>query len=312
MSSFAPRALDARIREIALTHVESLIARHGDVLQWEQIAQGIMVDGRKVALASKACGIHQPAWGCLGALTAKTTVPRRGRKRWYDDVFDDRSAVFEYRYQGTRPDSHANRAMRACMRERLPIIYLRGVAPARYAPYICFVVHDSPKTLTFTLAPAIQEDLLDSSILQSAAIRPLPIERRYAVRQVEQRLHQSGFREMVLDAYRCRCAICRLGHRNLLDAAHIIDDRDPDGLAVLPNGLALCKLHHAAYDADLLGITPDLEVRVAPQLLSETDGPVLEHGLKGVHRTRLSVPRARRDRPDAERLERRWLAVPWR
>ena len=33
-----------------------------------------------------------------------------------------------------------------------------------------------------------------------------------------------------------------------LQAAHIIDDRDPGGAATISNGIALCAIHHLAYD----------------------------------------------------------------
>ena len=48
-----------------------------------------------------------------------------------------------------------------------------------------------------------------------------PIERRYVVRQVKQRLHQVQFRGAVLPAYGDRCTVCRLRELALLDAAHI-------------------------------------------------------------------------------------------
>ncbi|MGK0358042.1 MAG: putative restriction endonuclease [Bradymonadia bacterium] len=304
---------DASIRTRALTHFEALILRHGEVLHWEVIAGGMQVEDSTVHLASKACGIFRPAHGCIGALTVKTTVARGNRRQWYDDRVVDAEGVFAYRYQGKNPGSHANRSLRVCMDFALPVIYLRGVAPGRYAPYICLVVADEPSELTFTLAPITENDRQASKILSTAALRrDLPLERRYAIRATQQRLHQQAFRELVLDAYSCRCAVCRLRHRNLLDAAHIISDRDVDGQPVLPNGLALCKLHHAAYDGQLIGITPDFEVRIAPAILAETDGPVLEHGLKRLHGSRLQVPRAVADQPDRDRLARRWNILDWR
>src|SRR5919197_4456221 len=48
----------------------------------------------------------------------------------------------------------------------------------------------------------------------------------------------------VLRAYRERCAICRLRREELLDTAHILADGHPRGAPIVPNGLALCTLHH--------------------------------------------------------------------
>ena len=76
------------------------------------------------------------------------------------------------------------------------------------------------------------------------------------------RLHQKSFRLRVLHAYHTRCAICRLGHEELLQAAHILPDGHPRGMPIVPNGLTLCGLHHPAFDAHVLGVSPDLEVEV--------------------------------------------------
>jgi len=52
------------------------------------------------------------------------------------------------------------------------------------------------------------------------------LERRYALRAVKQRLHQASFREAVITAYNGRCALSGLQESLLLDAAHIILDKD--------------------------------------------------------------------------------------
>ena len=109
-------------------------------------------------------------------------------------------------------------------------------------------------------------------------------------------------------AYREHCTICRLKHRELLDAAHIIPDSEPDGAPVVNNGLALCKIHHAAYDRGVLGITPDFEVSIREDVLIEKDGPMLKHGLVEMHGVKLFLPRSKSDWPDQERLERRFIS----
>jgi putative restriction endonuclease len=114
-------------------------------------------------------------------------------------------------------------------------------------------------------------------------------------------MHQSRFRGLVLPAYRDRCAVCRLRETRLLDAAHIVGDLEEHGHAVVPNGLSLCSIHHRAFDEDLVGISPDYEIRVSARLLDDEDGPMLEL-LKGFHRQRLLAPRSARLRPDPERL----------
>ena len=128
--------------------------------------------------------------------------------------------------------------------------------------------------------------------------------RRYIRQETTRRLHQPVFRAMVMRAYETRCAVCELRHGVLLDAAHIVEDRDERGIASVRNGLALCKIHHAAYDARILGLTPELRVEIRDDILHEVDGPLLEHGLKGLHGQPLRVVPARRaERPDPALLQ---------
>jgi putative restriction endonuclease len=97
-----------------------------------------------------------------------------------------------------------------------------------------------------------------------------------------------------------------LRHAPLLDAAHIIPYAEALGEARVSNGISLCKLHHAAFDCLLLGITPDLVVRLNRDLLTERDGPMLEHGLRAFEGERVVVPREPADQPDRDLLALRW------
>lgn len=83
-------------------------------------------------------------------------------------------------------------------------------------------------------------------------------------------------------------------------------DADPLGIPSVPNGVALCTLHHAAFDRDVIGITPDYTVAVRPDVLNETDGPMLIHGLQGFHGVRLFVPQRSAHKPDRLLLEQRY------
>jgi len=166
-----------------------------------------------------------------------------------------------------------------------------------------YVVGDDPNSLTFT----VQADTPFSALEpRDIGIGLLAARREYQTVAVKKRLHQHRFREMVLGAYRRRCAMCHLGHIRLLDAAHIIPDHDDRGLPEVPNGLTLCKIHHSAYDANILGISPDLLIHVRKDILREVDGPMLEHGLKGMADRTIAVPRSIDQRPNAEFLDERF------
>ena len=118
---------------------------------------------------------------------------------------------------------------------------------------------------------------------------------------------QASFRDVVLSAYRGRCAISHLPEPRLLDAAHIIMGADEQfGQPVVSNCLPMAKLHHAALDAHLIGVDHDYRIHVSDRLLEIRDGPFLELGLKGIAGTLIKLPRRSDDRPDRDRLARRF------
>ncbi len=150
-----------------------------------------------------------------------------------------------------------------------------------------FVVGDAAGSLAFTVQ--LEDVAHVASPLEESVVAEG--RRAYITATVRQRLHQRSFRERVLRAYREQCAICPLRHEELLDATHIIPDREREGEPRVSNGLALCKLHHAAFDGCFLGIRPDYLVEVRYCVLEEEDGPMLRHGLQGIHRIRIHHPR---------------------
>jgi putative restriction endonuclease len=46
------------------------------------------------------------------------------------------------------------------------------------------------------------------------------------------------------------------------------------------NGLAFCKIHHAAYDSHIVGVRPDGVVQVRCDVLEETNGPNCDTGCR--------------------------------
>ena len=194
------------------------------------------------------------------------------------------------------------------MAERVPVVYFHAVEPGSYvAAYPVFVVGDDPSGLRF----ALQVDDLSAALAPAMAGHRISEDntearRAYVTRTVRQRLHQVVFRERVIRAYQERCALCSLHHQELLDAAHITPDRDPEGEPVVSNGVALCKLHHAAFDRLFFAIRPDYLIEVRQSILDEHDGPMLVVGLQQIHERRILLPRRPSDRPDPERLERRY------
>ena len=74
------------------------------------------------------------------------------------------------------------------------------------------------------------------------------------------------------------------------------------GQPVISNGIPLTKIHHAAFDAHLIGIDPDFRIHVSDRLLEIHDGPFLELSLKGIVGQAIQLPRRNEDRPNRERL----------
>lgn len=169
-----------------------------------------------------------------------------------------------------------------------------------------FVVNDDPASFTFLIAVDDALDLKAAMQVATVAHDALAhIRRGYFTSIARQRIHQAAFRKRVIDAYRTQCALCCLRHEELLDAAHILADSHPYGEPVVPIGVALCKLHHAAFDHFFLAIRPDCISEVRPDLLRETDGPMLKHGLQGVHGRQIRLPTRIDLRPSSVFLEQR-------
>ena len=193
------------------------------------------------------------------------------------------------------------------MNRRLPLVYCHGVVPGRYLTmWPVFVVHDSPETLVFSVAvdDVTQADVFSHS--GSGRTGVAEARRQYVTSLARRRLHQSAFRQRVLRAYRHQCAFCRLRHSELLDAAHIIPDTEPEGEPVVSNGISLCRLHHAAFDKFFLGVRPDRIIEVRQDLLEEIDGPTLQHAIQGLHGQLIVLPTSVSERPATEFLSERY------
>lgn len=194
------------------------------------------------------------------------------------------------------------------MVERIPIVYFHAIEPGSYvAAYPVFVVEDRPDLLRFSM---LVDDLyaaqVEASGLRAVSEDASEPRRAYVTATFRRRLHQVAFRQRVIRAYAERCALCQLRHEELLDAAHITADSDAEGEPVVSNGVALCKLHHAAFDRFFFAIRPDYVIEVRPSILQESDGPMLVVGLQQINGQRIHLPRHVNDLPDVARLERRY------
>ena len=108
------------------------------------------------------------------------------------------------------------------------------------------------------------------------------------------------------EAYGGRCALSGFPEHRLLNAAHIIDDgHETLGQPIVSNGLPLTRIHHAAFDAHLIGIDADLRLHVSPRLLGQKDGPALA-ALNDLHGMTPRRPLRPQDAPDRDQLAHRF------
>ena len=295
-------AEDHALRLAAFREVRRLADVNGD-LTGRDLRAGFLWEGQRIPLINPQRGIFKPTQMKF-LLSIRTVYPRPGARVWYDDqrqvhrqIYEGDEAV-DYAFMGQNAEAAENRWLREAMENAVPIIYFLGTSPGIYKALIpSFVIGWDASALKARIAFSAEEDL---------TVPATSVERRYALRQVKQRLHQATFREAVITAYRGRCALSGLREPVLLDAAHIIEDKHVQlGQPVVQNGITLAKTHHAAFDAHLIGIDPDFKIHISKRILDQKDGPTLE-ALKRLHSSQIHLPPRGKDRPDQDRLAMRF------
>ena len=292
-------AHDARVRGAAFDWLARQVSIHGEVIPRAVLVEGYEFDQKRISFVGPQ-GIFKPA--VMQVPLSITTSP----KGPYDDALGSDN-LLRYRYRGTDPLHRDNVGLRIAMQRRLPLAYFHGLVPGRYvAMWPVYVIGDDPNALVFSIAvdDASQVDLYSQSRQPDSGVAEA--RREYVTSLARRRLHQGAFRERVLRAYRHQCAFCHLRHSELLDAAHIIPDTEPEGEPVVRNGLSLCRLHHAAFDRFFLAVRPDHIIEVRPDVLKESDGPTLQHAIQGLHGQHIILPRKTTDQPAIEFLSRRY------
>jgi putative restriction endonuclease len=298
----ARTSLDMRVRLAAFQWLAAQMDVHGETLPRSVLAQGFEFEGQRVPLLGPQ-GIFKPRISELPL--SITTIPGGP----YDDVVGADSRVITYRYRGTDPQHADNRGLRVAMQRQTPLVYLYRVRPGQYlATFPVYIVGDHPADLAFHVQVDDVQQLFAPEVAATPAIAEdrAEIRREYVTSLVRRRLHQQAFRARVLEAYRTQCALCRLRHQELLDAAHIIGDTEAEGDPVVSNGLSLCKLHHAAFDRHFLTVRPDYRIEVRQSVLDEEDGPMLLHGLKEMNERAILLPSQVSLQPDRDRLASRY------
>ncbi len=285
----AEREMAARLA--AFAWLDSKMATGQSELTREEL-EGFTFEGERLKLLDQSRGIRNPA-NFSATLSVMTTIGGP----YADEPVAGGFVRYEYQDGG---EGGTNVKLRRAAELRAPVIYFRSIRRKVFiADYPAYVT-DLPGQQAVLLT--IGEDLHsfgDPDAMNEA-------QRSYAERVTRQRLHQPLFRAKVMYAYESRCAVCSLRHADLLDAAHIIPDRDDAGAPEVRNGVALCKIHHAAYDRNFLGLSPDYVIHINQELMLEVDGPMLRYGIQAMDKQALQVPRRTSERPDREKLAHRF------
>jgi len=289
---------DFALRESLFQYVDRLIGEHGESIPYGVLRRKFQFRDNEPFQLLQQKGIFRPKFIGRNApaliLVSKLNSP-------YEDENDVGASVIKYKYQGKRgdEDNYMNESLRQALALRRPVLFLYETAPSEYTPlYPCYIIADHRAEMYVEIVIGDRYVSLNTSE-PDVAISAM---RAYKTVLMKQRVHQKVFRSLVLHAYQETCCMCRLNIADLLDAAHIIEDSDENGDPIVQNGLTLCKIHHAAFDRNILGVAPDNTIKVSESVLKKVDGPMLSMGLQSFHDKKILLPKNVKERPDTDRL----------
>jgi putative restriction endonuclease len=284
----------ALLRLEIFADLELFVESRGGFASRDELTSFVMRSGLKMPLIDTSRGIRNPQE--FDATLA--IVSASDGNNPYDDAIDRETGLLRYSWAKGSVDAGDNRKLLAALESGVPIILFEKPLPNLYVPvFPVYVVDVDPARRHFII------DLDENRLRRGGDVR---LDKKYVERIVKQRVHQPMFRARVLSAYNTSCAVCTLKYPELLDAAHILSDSDERGLPVVTNGMAMCSIHHRAYDQNFLGVSPDYEVRINERLLADSDGPMLLHGLQEMNGRALTVPKPKALRPSRDFLAERF------
>jgi putative restriction endonuclease len=158
--------------------------------------------------------------------------------------------------------------------------------------------------------------LNDLSKVDDAAIALISsYDRKHIISTITKKYRATDFRRRVLAAYEHRCAVCGV-QLQLIDAAHIIPVVAATSTDETKNGVALCKIHHFAFDKNLISFDTSFKIEVSShevKRLAEANHIGGLPDFKKNLRTAIILPSDKRDYPPSSyitesRRVRRWMA----
>ena len=238
---------ELQLRTGAIAFVRALSDRFAAVPQSELVR--FRFRGVPVFLKSQQ-GVFKPKELSL-PLSIRTAIG----SPYADETIDGERVRYDF---APASREYENDGLKRCRELGVPLIYFHQVKrkpnPEFYIFAPAFIVGWDDASRTFVV------DLSERAIAPAETLiaeRPnvaylASLQKTYVESRVQRRLHQAPFRNNILAAYRERCAVCVLRLRPLLDAAHVIPDVVPTSTLTANDGLALCAIHHRAFDAGIL------------------------------------------------------------
>lgn len=123
--------------------------------------------------------------------------------------------------------------------------------------------------------------------------------RKYALIATKRALRAIDFARRVLGAYEHQCAMCGIQLR-LVDGAHILPVTHPNSTDQTRNGVALCALHHRAYDHSFVTFDLAYKVHINEPMVKKHRDEDRAGGLTNFTanlRPMIVVPADKKDRP---------------
>lgn len=171
------------------------------------------------------------------------------------------------------------------------VTYIRNLGP----------LHETGKvTKEVALLNRIAED--PDKVAEKEIRENFPATRQWAVSSTRRALRALNFSDRVMTAYSSRCAMCGVQLR-LLDGAHILPVADPESTDETANGIALCTLHHRAYDRGIVTFDIKNAIHVSGPRIDELKEAGLHAGLDAFQKGLLKeihVPSKAEERPKKE------------
>jgi putative restriction endonuclease len=234
---------------------------------------------------------------------------------WWDEV-----SVFAgwdiRQHSGTLGASPSMQVSEGTLRQALlsgfaPYANRRGETAIAFRPdflctYIEFLeqIHDSGKVPSEAdLLTKLSED--PDEVADEEIDEEVSEKRKFAILSTKRAMRALDFSRRILSAYEQRCAVCGVQLR-LVDGSHILPVAHPDSTDQTANGVALCALHHRAYDRGLVTFDAKFKVHINEPMVEKLVNEDRADGLssfKKALRPFISIPANKRDWPAARFVE---------